>query len=1663
MNMAKKSLINKVCAILMVMLLTISDFLFVGEAVVSYAIDMVETNHANVDFSAYFLNTKGEKVENLEENIDKEDQYLYVDIAVKNEGYFNGTIRLNDNNFNIKPEKLSDAISQISGNEVTLNQINAGSTVTIKLGIEAVKDDVITENTLQAKTKVSLEGQYINSKNVEKEKYIDIKGTTEVQVNWKSSEETKAELEAQLLTNSIYQINGEEKRVLQIVVSSKITANNYPVKDTQIDLSVPEKVEQVEVHERSTKATNHNLVFNHDSYTYEKENNKLAIKLSNEDRNHISWNKDVQDIFVVTYVFNKEENINNKEITVNSNIKTYDAKELKATQNVHIEKEIDGIISYSVEMKEESIYKGKIYTGEERDYDVINKVNVDYLDVVNDIKIKGNEAIYLANEEEREANIVYKETRIDKEEFLKIFGEDGYITVQDTTGKVIANINKNSETDENGKIIISYLEETKCIELITSKPIAIGTLNIENTKSILNNNDSREDVNKLTGIKEGITANYNEKEMTDKETTMELRNTSSKALLDVSTTTLSTTDKNENVKITAVLLNNDESRDLYQDPVIKITLPKQVTGVSAKCKLLYGNGLELSNAKIVKENEAYVIEVALTGTQNSYNTETLEGTTIIIYANLEVDKLATNSEEEIKLSYTNNIATNFEDNGEEKVPVKIAANSGMIITNDMVEYGIQTIGDQGTKNVALEVSKEEKEATINVNVINNEGTSISNVAVLGKFPTGKEANLGATLTSGINITSNTQNVNVYYSENENPTTDLKEETNGWSTEYDVNKIKSYLIIIDSMQIGEQFEANYTIKIPENLSYNLKAEESYVVNYTNNLTEVQKTAKATTLNLTTGTGAEITSSLKAYVGGNEIANGDTVYNGEVVRYELTFKNTGSEVAKNVNIEANIPNNTTMVQYVKGTDNHNDDSEDVLSSTSDYYQEIETPNNKLTKTMETLEVGEKKTFAYEVRINDEAVNNTISAKATMSYYGTENTTDITTNETNTITNMVSNAEVSMNMIMIARGSTTLHAGISYSYYLTVTNTSGKKLSDVKVAIKTNSEYSLERVLDENENNMNCEDSTFTIKSLEEGESVSYEIDVKASNQDGTATISAIANNLYRSNEITETIKATDMSISMTSNNEGGTIKNGDSINYQITVKNNGDEPIDFLEIGQQISTYLDVEKVTINGEEIEFEEEYLSDNKEEETSDEEETETVEDDSNTMEESDKYLIGFNYEKTLAKEESLTIVVEAATDSELIHTSDVHMVSVAEATTKDLTVKSEEINHILTANVSPEVTQPSEDPEEPEKPEKPNPSEDPEKPQPEGPETPGTNEEPSGAEENYTISGTAWLDTNENGQRDSEEQILNGIKVTLLNLENNETSTVTTSENGFYSFINVKNGKYVAIFEYDTEKYVLTTYQAEGISTSRNSDVENITMNIEGTSKKVASTDTLQINGNNVTNIDIGLIEAKAFDLELSKTITKISVTNAEGTKISEYNDASLAKVEVKAKYLKGTTVVIEYKIKVTNKGEVAGYVKNIVDYKPSDLSFNSSINPEWYQSGDYLYSTSISNEKIEAGQTKELTLILTKTMTESNTGLVNNTAEIKEDYNSLGIADVDSTAGNKNAKEDDMGNANVIINVSTGAAVSYIALTVSIIAMIAAGVYIISKKILKENIKL
>ena len=314
------------------------------------------------------------------------------------------------------------------------------------------------------------------------------------------------------------------------------------------------------------------------------------------------------------------------------------------------------------------------------------------------------------------------------------------------------------------------------------------------------------------------------------------------------------------------------------------------------------------------------------------------------------------------------------------------------------------------------------------------------------------------------------------------------------------------------------------------------------------------------------------------------------------------------------------------------------------------------------------------------------------------------------------------------------------------------------------------------------------------------------------------------------------------------------------------------------------------------------------------------------------------------------------------------------------------------------------------------------------------------------------------------SEEQELDGLDEETgkiaTNFENKEI-TVKTGEAGEYEFTNVKQGKYIVVFKYDTKNYRVTEYQKQGINEKENSDVVSNNINLNGQEQQVAMTKTLELSTGNLSNIDAGFVQGEKFDLRLDKYISKIIIQDKTGTTVKQYDNTQLAKIELDGKKIAGTTVIVEYKLQVTNEGEVGGYVNEVFDNKPSDLDFSSAMNNNWYQStkGE-LYTKELSNQMINPGETKTLTLTLTKTMNLDNTGTSINTAELNKVSNNYSLQDIDSTPGNRQTGEDDMSTAQLIISVKTGSPVMYISLIIIIIGIISVGVYLIKKEVLIDE---
>lgn len=108
---------------------------------------------------------------------------------------------------------------------------------------------------------------------------------------------------------------------------------------------------------------------------------------------------------------------------------------------------------------------------------------------------------------------------------------------------------------------------------------------------------------------------------------------------------------------------------------------------------------------------------------------------------------------------------------------------------------------------------------------------------------------------------------------------------------------------------------------------------------------------------------------------------------------------------------------------------------------------------------------------------------------------------------------------------------------------------------------------------------------------------------------------------------------------------------------------------------------------------------------------------------------------------------------------------------------------------------------------------------------------------------------------------------------------------------------------------------------------------------------------------------------------------------------------------------------------------------------MTFSSTLNPDWYTGTDgNLYTSALADVELKPGESREVKLVLTKQMTEENTGNVNNIAEIAEDYNIYGVSDTNSTPLNKAQGENDMSSADAIITVKTGEVFIYISVIIT-----------------------
>ena len=1312
-----------------------------------------------------------------------------------------------------------------------------------------------------------------------------------------------------------------------------IDTSNVIINTPKINDKYPESVEVVT---KSTKATNGDGSGKDVNYAYNKENGQLQIITENkaDDKGNIYTENVVGardeyqlDFYYDANCYNDKNEKRSLEFKGNVELKLKDDRDIRKnqeiSQNFEVAENVSGLVSTDVTTSD--IYNGYINANIQNNstyrtqYTENVKIQTSFKEIADEITVNSKNLLVNNKDKENETQeIIYKNTKVNKNEILDKLGQDGYFQIIDKDGNVLATINKDTEADENGNIQIGYDGEKTELNFKFSKPLKLGNINILNTKEI---KDTMKDAN-VTKVETRNTVscvnNVTEKtKVIDEETKeeKEVENTkqveiynyvgTSVAEIKEAKTDVKVTANNTNwtnnvqndVTFTATLVTSGPEYNLFKNPVIDIKLPNEVEKVVlGESSILYDSGLQLDSVQVVDDNGSKVIRVKVNGTQTSYvQNEVVNGANIVIPASIILKKDIVSSQENIAVSFANYRNAKSPETGNLDIPVNATS------------------------------------------IINN------------------------------NASANEQNSN-----------------NGASA--------------------------------NGVATNFAAVSAQTTLATANNTVVE--AKPIDLD-------KISVEYKAFLGDKELANGDSVHENEYIKYVAKVRNNTGEDVNGLNIVASVPEGTTYVEAIYG---------DLKEGTYDRCSIDEYPEKKEINSNIALKKDEEKEISFYAKINSLTNNiETLDIKTSIIVRDGENEKNF-----NEIKNVVKKAKIDVDISAWI----TARENNVWLYQVIVTNNTSETIKNVNVSLDTAGKF----VLTEDEGNkyftQNGNKIEYTIDSIS-GKNGKTDEDGTVENQDvSMILLTAITQDKnmemvnsyvtasydgesYYSAPNVQKVNYPDFEITQSSDKEGETLKYGEETEYVFKIKNNSNI-VDKINV--EFEDFLDKNMKPIS---IQYEN-YIP---------EENSGIYTEEKRTIEEELNGRIGESgdivTQKTLyiPNGKEITIKIKAMPEAVMQRTEVTNYARIIYNYNGETPKISNYIKNIILPfdYVEPDPDKPNPDNPDPDNPDPDNPNPDkpdPDKPNPDNPDPDNPNTE------KYSVSGLVWKDENKNGIRENSEMLLSGITVKLFNIDtneivviNNEKQITTTDANGKYTFSGIDNGNYIVLFEYDTNKYKLTTYKGNGATEESNSDVINKSVSIDGVEKKVGVTDTINVSNQNKSHIDMGLIENGTYNISLNKYITNIKVAYGNEEQNYAYDNSKLVKVEIPAKKVNGAKLTIEYNIEVKNEGDKSVSVDSIVDYKPDGLDFSRENNSQWsIDANNVIKYNALSGKMIKPGETENIKIYFTKNLTKDNLGTFSNVAEVVKISN-----EEENQSVNKKSQVD------LIVSVKTGGIV-YIGIVIA-----------------------
>lgn len=312
-----------------------------------------------------------------------------------------------------------------------------------------------------------------------------------------------------------------------------------------------------------------------------------------------------------------------------------------------------------------------------------------------------------------------------------------------------------------------------------------------------------------------------------------------------------------NIQINASATNINEAE--WKNGEFIVELPPQIISGNIRSITPSKSDVKILGYDLYEENDVYYIKIITENdTPTTYTINIDLGYYLDITSPTEYPSIKLYAHNEENDNYVNKVADIYDVNGnsdKEEMVGYSATTVGFVAPSTLLTNQVVSNYDkEGNITVSpntAQVKKEQRTANIDVNLINNYSSSVSDVIMVGEIPykgntyMTTDTELGSQFTAemrspGITLPEELKgNVDVYYSTNAKATKDLNDESNLWTkTPEDWSAVRRYLIDFKDyvVEAKKSYAFTYEVYIPEGIHANEISYTEHIVYFAINTNE-----------------------------------------------------------------------------------------------------------------------------------------------------------------------------------------------------------------------------------------------------------------------------------------------------------------------------------------------------------------------------------------------------------------------------------------------------------------------------------------------------------------------------------------------------------------------------------------------------------------------------------------------------------------------------------------------------------------------------------------------------------------------------------------------------------------------------------------------------------